>query len=66
MNDSRSSFSLIPIEFNNPEGGRLIKEISSKLFLGLSYDCIIYTIEIGFKNGKKYDITKEEVKYYSL
>ena len=51
----------ISINFS-PNGGRIIDKVGSQLLL-LEYSNITYTIEIAAVNGKKYEVTKEEIIY---
>ena len=46
-----------------PKEGRIIDVIKPNVLIGLSYSKIAYLIEIKKKNGKKFEIVREELTY---
>ena len=47
-----------------PKEGRIIDVIKPNVLIGLSYNKIAYLIEIKKKNGKKFEIVREELTYH--
>lgn len=59
---SKENNTIIEVEFQ-PKGGRVIQVLDNKDLIVAEFSSIIYTIEIGIKRSKKYEIRREEFFY---